>query len=355
LYWESKLINLQTFEINYSKDMKQKTILDIAAYLKISPSTVSRALNDHPDINPRTKILVNKVAKEIGYVPNPIARGLRNNTTTTIGVLVPEIKHDFFSSAISGIEEVAYQSGFTIILCQSNESYAREILNTNVLIQHRVAGMIVSISQSTKSGEHFNESIKRGVPLVFFDRACSSVEACKVIIDDEQSAFNATNHLIQKGYKKIAHFAGPELLEICVQRKAGYCRALRSAGMEIDDSLILIGGLHEQDGFNSMQNVLEQNKKIDAIFAVNDPVAIGAFQKIKEVGLKIPADIGIVGFSNNRIAGLVDPKLTTIEQPSFEMGKKAAEILLTLISGKQKLTKPFTEILETRLIVRGST
>ena len=179
--------------------MRQKTIVDIAKKLKLSPSTVSRALNNHPDINSNTKILVSKIAKEIGYIPNPIARSLRKNKTNTIGIIVPEIKHDFFSSAISGIEEIAYQNGFSILLCQSNESYERELVNTQVLVQHRVAGIIVSISQTTKKGNHFNELLQHGIPLVFFDRVCQDVDAYKVIIDDEQSAFNAVNYLINKG------------------------------------------------------------------------------------------------------------------------------------------------------------
>jgi LacI family transcriptional regulator len=215
--------------------------------------------------------------------------------------------------------------------------------------------MIVSISQTTKSGEHFNELNKRGIPLVFFDRVCPEVKACKVIIDDELSAFNAVIHLIQRGYKNIAHFAGPEPLEICVKRKAGYCRALKSANIEIDESLILVGGLHENDGYDSMKKVFTQNKKIDAVFAVNDPVAIGAFQKIKEAGLRIPEDIGIVGFSNNKITNLINPRLTTVDQPSFEMGKRSAEILIDMIKDESKLKNPFTEILEAKLIIREST
>lgn len=335
--------------------MKPKTLSDIAKELNLSPSTVSRALNDHPDINQNTKNLVNNLAREIGFVPNAIARSLRKNTTSTIGVIVPEIKHDFFSSAISGIEEIAYRSGFTIIVCQSNESYDREVINTRALINHRVAGMIVSISQSTQNGGHFNELIKRGIPLIFFDRACNDVKASKVIIDDEKSAYNAVSHLLSKGYKRIAHFAGPETLEICALRSKGYYEACKSAGLGIDRNLIFYGGLHEKDGYASMERILNENISVDSIFAVNDPVAVGAFQKIKEAGLKIPDDIGIIGFSNNIITNLVDPPLTTVNQPSFEMGKKAAQMLLEIINNPEKLSDTRTEVLEAELIVRKST
>lgn len=334
--------------------MRHSTIIDIAKKLGISASTVSRALNDHPDISAKTKKLVKKVAKELNYRPNLIAQSLKSNRTTTIGVIVPEIKHDFFSSAISGIEQVAYNSGYTIILCQSNESFEREVVNTNLLMHHRVAGLIVSISQNTKQGNHFKDLLDKGIPLVFFDRACEDVDTYKVIIDDKKSAFNAVSHLISKGYKRIAHFAGPTGLDICKKRMKGYIEALEQNGLKFDPELIKYGGLHEQNGYESMNQLLEKKIIPDAIFAVNDPVAIGAFQKIKEEGLKIPDDVAIVGFSNNKITSLVDPQLTTVNQPSFEMGKKAAEILINIIENKN-LVDSKEIILNAELIVRGST
>jgi DNA-binding LacI/PurR family transcriptional regulator len=335
--------------------MKHKTIIDIAKELNISVSTVSRALNNHPDIKENTKILVNKVAKKIGYVPNPIALSLRKNKTSTIGVIVPEIKHDFFSSAISGIEEIAYQSGYTIIVCQSNESYDREVINTRALMHHRVAGIIVSISQTTQNGDHFKELNKHGIPVVFFDRVCQDVKASKVIIDDRKSAFNAVTHLIKKGYKKIAHFGGPKELDICFKRFGGYKDALESEGIMVDNSIIYFGGLHEEDGYTAMSKLINENIHIDAVFAANDPIAIGAFQRIKEAGLKIPEDIGIIGFSNNKITSLVEPPLTTVNQPSFNMGKRAAEILIELINRDNIKIEPIVEVLDTELIIRKST
>lgn len=334
-------------------DMKHATINDIARKLHISSSTVSRALSDHPDINKETKRKIKKIAEELNYVPNPIARSLKKNRTNVIGVIVPEIKHDFFSSAISGIEEVAYQSGYTIILSQSNESFEREIINANALINQRVAGLIVSISQKTQNGKHFQKYIDRGIPLVFFDRACDDVNATKIIIDDEKSAFEAVNYLIERGFRKIAHFAGPDTLSICQKRLAGYKKALTNANISVVPDLICHGGLHETDGYNSMSYLIENKLIPDAIFAVNDPVAIGAFQKIKEAGLKIPDDIAIVGFSNNKITSIVDPPLTTVEQPSFEMGKRAAEVIINMIEKEEKIKE--TIILDTKLIVRAST
>jgi DNA-binding LacI/PurR family transcriptional regulator len=332
---------------------KHTTIIDIAKRLKISPSTVSRALSNHPDIRDETKRQVKKIAKELNYYPNPIAQSLKSNRTSTIGVIVPEIKHDFFSSAISGIEEVTNQLGYTIILCQSNENYEREVMNTIMLMHHRVAGMLVSIAQNTKNGNHFQDLIKRKIPLVFFDRACEDVVASKVIIDDYKSAFDAVTYLIGKGYKRIAHFGGPKELDICRKRLNGYIDALKKVDIPLQNGFVRYGGMHEQDGYDSMDALLKENIIPDAIFAVNDPVAIGAFQRIKEAGLKIPDNIAIIGFSNNKITSLVDPQLTTVDQPSFEMGRKSAEILIGIIEDKVRETK--TLVLDTKLIVRGST
>jgi DNA-binding LacI/PurR family transcriptional regulator len=332
---------------------KHTTIIDIAKKLGISASTVSRALSDHPDIKKETKEHVRKIAKELQYSPNPIAQSLKSNRTTTIGVIVPEIKHDFFSSAISGIEDVAYQAGYTIIVCQSNESYEREVVNANAMMHHRVAGVIVSISQNTKSGEHFQDLLRRRIPLVFFDRVCDDVIANKVVIDDYRSAFDAVTYLVGKGYKTIAHFAGPKELNICKKRWNGYVDAIKQLPLLSPGDWVRYGGLHEQDGYASMDSLIKENKIPDAIFAVNDPVAIGAFQRIKEAGLKIPDDVAIMGFSNNKITSLVEPQLTTVDQPSFEMGKKSAEILIGIIEGIVKDTK--TLVLDTKLIIRGST
>jgi DNA-binding LacI/PurR family transcriptional regulator len=333
--------------------MKHSTIIDIARKLKISPSTVSRALNDHPDIKKETKVLVRKVAQALHYSPNPIAKSLQSNRTTTIGVIVPEIKHDFFASAISGIEEVAYQSGYTIILCQSNESVEREVINTNVLMQHRVAGIIASISQSTLKGNHFKDVVKRKIPLVFFDRIIEDDAVSSVVIDDYRSAFDAVLYLIGRGYKRIAHFSGPKELGICIKRRDGYIDALKQHQLPVPDGFLSYGGLHEQNGYSAMDDLIKKNTLPDAIFAINDPVAIGAFQRIKEAGYRIPEDIAIMGFSNNKITNLMDPPLTTVDQPSFEMGRNAAKILIQII--EKSMTKPCHLVLETKLIVRGST
>lgn len=333
--------------------MKHATIIDIAKKLGISPSTVSRALSDHPDVKKETKELVRKVADELHYTPNPIARSLKSSKTTTIGVIVPEIRHDFFSSAISGIEEVAYRAGYTIILTQSSESYEREVVNTNVLIHHRVAGMIVSISEHTKSGEHFQDVLRRKIPIVFFDRAFEELPVSKVVVDDYKGAFEAVSYLVGKGYKRIAHIGGPKELGICQRRRNGYLDALKHHNVPVDETLVYAVGMRESDGYAAMEAMLHSAHKPDAVFCVNDPVAIGACQRIREGGYTIPNDVAVVGFSNNKITGFMTPPLTTVEQPSFEMGKSAAEILIRII--EDKLEQPVVKVLNTKLIVRGST
>lgn len=334
--------------------MKQATLKNIATELKLSVSTVSRALNNHPDINKETKHLVKSLATELGYRPNIMARNLKASKSNQIGVIVPEIRHDFFANALSGIEEVAYQKGYTVILAQSNEDKNREEINLNSMYLHRVAGIIVSVSQTTSESSHFKRLIDKGVKMVFFDRVCNDLNASTVHIDDMQSSYEVVKYLLGKGYKKIVHFAGPQSLTICKNRKLGYEKALIESRANFDP-IVFEGGMHESDGYLHIDKMIE--KRIDncAIFAVNDPVAVGAVKRLKELGIKIPQQVGIVGFSNNPITEMISPQLTTVEQPAFEMGKKAAEILINEIEDESKIITPSDIKLETKLIVREST
>ena len=334
--------------------LKTITIKNIASELNLSVSTVSRALNDHPDIHKKTKKLVNKVADELGYRPNIIARNLKTMRSNQIGVIVPEIRHDFFSNAISGIEEVAYQKGYTVIIAQSNEQEEREVINLNSMYLHRVAGIIVSISQTTTSSVHFQRLIDRGVKMVFFDRVCNDLNVPKVHIDDLESSYRVVDYLVKKGYKKIVHFAGPQILDVCRNRRLGYEKALKDANVNYEP-VIFEGGMHESDGYGHVNKLMEHGITECAIFAVNDPVAIGAMKRLKELRIEIPKQIGIVGFSNNPITELVSPQLTTIEQPALEMGRKAAEILINEIENENGLERAADFKLDTKLIIREST
>lgn len=330
------------------------TIKDIAKKFNVAPSTVSRALRDHPYISRATKEKISAFASECKYQPNRIAQSLQTQKTNTIGVVVPEIKHDFFSSVISGIEGVAYEAGYTIMVCQSNESYEREVINTKALISHRVAGMLISISQGTKKLDHLKAVMHQGIPLVFFDRVAEELETSKVIVDDCEGAFQAVAYLIRAGYKRIAHLAGPKHISMSANRLKGYEQALKKHGLAVKKELIIHGGLHEQDGQKGAEKLLALKKPAEALFAVNDPVAIGALGFFKNKGWRVPEDIALAGFSNNQVAALIDPPLTTVDQPAFEIGKTAATLLLEQIRSSKKSFRPQTRVLKTKLIIRKS-
>lgn len=335
--------------------MAPATIKDLAKELNLSASTVSRALRDHPDISPLTKKRVISLANKLDYHPDSIAQSLQTQKTKTIGVIVPEIKQPFFASVINGIEELAYSAGYTIIVCQSNETYDREVLYTRTLVSHRVAGLLVSLSQTTQNLDHFKALQRRGVPIVFFDRVNDDIEASKVVVDDYNGAFAAADHLIKSGYKRIAHLAGPKNLSISKYRLKGYKDALKLGNRPYNEELVVYGGLDDTDGVVGFLKLLSLEILPDAVFAVNDPVATGAFLTIKEHGLKIPDDIALVGFSNTNVSSLLDPPLTTVEQPTYEIGKTAVQLLLAQINNSEENFVPQFEVLKTHLIIRGST
>ena len=329
------------------------TIKDIASALNISPSTVSRALKDHPDISQETKDKVVKYAQDMGYQPNSIALSLKSRRSHVIGLVVPEIVHHFFSSVISGIDEAASKAGYNVIISQSNESYEREIHNTRTLLGSRVDGMLISRTKETVNYDHFKHINAAGVPMVFFDRTCEGINADNVIVDDKRAAYDATKYLINTGCKDILHLKGPENLTISHQRLSGYRHALNDNGIVFKEERVI-----EADNFEKGQQVLKELIKNDelpqAIFAVNDMTALGAISSLKEAGIKIPEQISVVGFTNGMISRLADPPLTTIEQNGFLMGKKAAELLLQRIDSEEVLPSR-TEIIPTKLIVRKST
>ena len=333
---------------------KHTTLKDIAKKLGISVSTVSRALQDHPAIKQETKELVKKEAADLDYFPDSVARSLQQKSTRTIGVIVPEIRHDFFSSAVDGIEDLAYQAGYTIIVSKSNEDYDREVLNSRSMVSHRVAGIIASVAQSTRDGQHFLAIKKRGIPLVLFDRILEDVDVNKVIVDDYVGAYTSTKHLIDNGFKRIAHLTGPKNLKISIERLKGYRAALEDAGYNYDDQLVVQVDLDEEHGVEGVQKLLQLKQIPDAIFAVNDPVAVGAHKEIRSQGYRIPEDIGITGFSNNPITEMIEPQLTTVDQHGYKMGQTAAEMLLDEINNGNPGDSSETRLVETELIVRGS-
>lgn len=329
------------------------TIKDIARELKISPSTVSRALKNHPDISDETKKVVNSLAEKCKYQPNAVALSLKQRRSNTIGVIIPEIVHYFFSSVISGIEDVAYTAGYNVIICQSNEKYDREVANTKTLLANRVDGILVSISKETLNYDHLYNLAGNGIPVVFYDRVVPGFEADQIIVDDFDASYRATMHLIENGRKKIAHFAGPQNLLIGQLRKEGYLKALKDGGMEPDMDLI-----PEVDNYEKARlailNLINEKKQFDGLFAVNDLTAIGAMQTLQKKGIRIPQDVAIAGFSDGSMSGITMPTLTSVDQHGYEMGTQATEMLLKRIESDSDIYPFETKILKATLIIRDS-
>ncbi len=330
------------------------TIKDIARELGVSPSTVSRALKDHPDISPETKRQVRELVEKLKYKPNAVALSLRNRKTNIIGVIVPEMVHHFFSSVISGIEEAAMAGGYNVMIFQSNENYEREVLNVQSLMSSRVDGALASISKTSKKFGHFRDLINNDIPLVLFDRVCDELETDKVIVDDFNGAFTAVEYLISTGCRRIAHFAAPQHLLIGYQRQRGYITALEKNGLEVDYNLIVKCDTHDE-ALEVTPKIMNRENPPDAIFAVNDMTATGILKVLKRLNLKVPDDISVAGFTDGLVSTVTDPPLTTVSQHGFELGKRAAEILLDRIRSGIEIKTLVQEVIPTELVVREST
>jgi len=332
---------------------RQVTIKDIAQKLGISTSTVSRALKDHPDISLKTREAVQELAKLLGYKPNLIALNLKHSRTNTIGVIMPEVQHYFFSTILNGIEEVAYKGDYSVMVFQSNESYMREVLNTQTMLAKRVDGVLASISKNTHDFAHFQQLIDNEIPLVLFDREIESLHADSVIVDDYSGAFHAVDHLIQKGCKRIALYSAPQHLLIGKNRLEGYKAALAGHAIPFDPDLVYSCDTFEE-ALKISRSIFKKQNRPDAVFAVNDLTAIGAMKVAKQLGLRVPDDIKFVGFENSRSAWICEPELTTVDQFGFEMGKKATELLLKRIKMETFDFNTEKQIVKTKLVLRGT-
>lgn len=330
------------------------TIKDIARELGVSPSTVSRALKDHPDISPATKKQVRELVDRLKYKPNAIALSLRSQKSNVICVVVPQIIHHFFSSVISGIEEVAQKQKYNVMIFQSNEQYEREVAIAQEIESGRAEGVLVSVSKTTKNFSHLRELTEKGYPLVFFDRVCEEMETDKVIVDDFSGAMNAVEYLLKTGCKRIAHLAAPQHLLIGYHRQRGYISALEKNGIEVDDTLIMKCDTIEE-AYETIPKLMALEHPPDGIFAVNDMTAAGTINTLKKLKYRIPEDVSVIGFTDGLVSTVTDPPLTTISQHGYEIGKRAAEMLLDRIIHPDSGKKAFTEVIKTELIVRGTT
>jgi LacI family transcriptional regulator len=343
-----------TFIIDFLKmRSNQVTIKDIARELGISPSTVSRALKDHPDISPETKREVQELASRLNYQPNAIALSLKHSRSFTLGVIIPETVHYFFSSVISGIEDVAYNAGFNMMICQSNELYDREKSNANMLYSNRVDGLLVSISKETIDFKHLHFFLQNNIPVVFFDRTTEDFPCDQVLIDDYTAAFNIVEYMIKRGHKKIIHLAAPQNLQIGFMRQKGFRDALQKHNLPFSNDNIVLADKFDMST-EAVEKIIQSGNLPDGIFAVNDLTALGAIKALKRNNIKIPDDVGVAGFGNGQNAILTDPPLTTIDQNGYKMGIKAAELLIKRINSNTEEYVPEKHYIETELIIRES-
>jgi len=328
------------------------TIKDIARVLNISVSTVSRALRDTYDVNQDTKKRVLAMASELNYKPNLNAIGLVQGNSHNIGVILPYITNYYFSTVVTGIQEVAYSKGFNIILYLTNDSSERELSIIRNLSISRLDGLLVSTSLDSQSCEHFQEVINKGIPVVFFDRVAGNIKTSKVMQDDYNGAFEAVEHLIGNGYTRIAHITGPKGLFLTEKRQEGYLAALKKFGMPFRKEWLIYSGFSQQCGATDTYQLLQCGQVPDAIFAVNDRKTIGAMIALKARHIRIGTEIGVVCFTNDPVSTIISPSLTTIAEPAFDIGKKSCELLLKHITKKH--IEPEEVILPGILLVRES-
>lgn len=334
---------------------KNLTIRDIAQKLNLSKSTVSRALRDSYDVNPETRSKVLSLVKELNFEPNINARGLREQKTFNIGVVIPSFQIPFYSVVVGGIHKVLSEAGYNVMSSQTNESYESELTSVNSFLKSRVDGILISFSSDTNQFDHIKKVADKGVPVVMFNRITTDVDLPSVTVDDYKGAYDAIEYLISRGSRKIAYISGPKSPLLSKRRKQGYIDCLRSHQLDFKDEWIVESDFSVEGGMKAAEELLKLPKWPDSLFCICDSVAIGAMITLKKRGVRIPGDISVMGFTNDFFSGFVDPPLTTISQPVWEIGEKAASLLLLQLN--RKLTKWDNRkiVLETSLVVRGST
>ena len=343
-----------------NQEMEERTPLtmkDIAAHFGISVATVSRALKDSPRISVERRSAIQQYAREHNFTPNMIAESLRHSRIQpmkVIGVIIPEFAHYYFSSILSGIEEEASAHGYRIMVAQSNEQYEREVKICKSFYENKVCGIIVSQAKDTHRYDHFQQLIDTGIPLVFYDRICTGVNASRVVVDDYMGAFNAVSHLIETGCNRIAYYGSAMTLEISKNRYNGYKDALLKHGIQPDPELVRLCD-NRTDAESITPEMLNSSAPPNGFFAVNDDTAIGILYTAKRMGFRVPEDISICGFTNGQRAVACDPMLTTVEQRGTKVGEEAADILIGHVEGTIPPGKIERRIIRTRLIIRGTT
>jgi DNA-binding LacI/PurR family transcriptional regulator len=302
------------------------------------------------DASTRKRVLA--VARQLDYHPNLLARHFRSQQSDILGIIVPNVYHHFFSHIVSVVTDLARQSGYVLLVCQSNERLEQEVQNVQVMLQKRVAGLLVSISLETRNLEHFRSLERHRVPLVFFDRVIKGVVGTQVVVDNIQGAHEAVSHLLRLGRRRIAHVAGDLDLPLFRDRYLGYRQALKAHNVPAFPSYVIPGGLTEEDGIRAAKSLLKLRPRPDAVFAVDDRVALGLMTQLRQTGVAVPEEVALVGFDNDPMTGFLQPALTTVEQPKEKMAQRAMSLLLERINGKGE--KSHREVLKTRLVIRES-
>ena len=333
---------------------KEVTIYDIASALNISIATVSRALKNDPVVSKPTKKKIFDLVAKMGYRTNHFARNLRNQTTNTIGVIMHELNSNFMTSVLAGIEKVTTDAGYDIIIAHSSESFNKEIANAKNLFDKRVDGLIASLSFDTKNLDHFKPFKEKNVPVIFFDRVEQEGNNTVVVIDNDKCGYQATQHLIEQGCKKIVHITASLKRNVYSKRFKGYKAALADYGIPYDDSLLIINDLSESAAIESAMQMLKMDPLPDAAFITNDFVASVVMRTLKENGITIPGQIAIVGFNNDAICTLVEPALSTINYPGIDVGEVAARNLINHLKGIGNMQNTNTIIIRSNLIIRKS-
>lgn len=338
--------------VNGKKDI---TIYDLARDLHISPATVSRALNDHPAVNKNTKKKIFARAQELGYQSNTFASNLRRQRSNTIGVIVPHLNSYFVSSAIAGMEKVANAAGFTLLISQSLETPQKEAANAHTLFNSRVDGLLVSLASDTENISHLEPFIKKGIPLLFFDRVYDDPRCASIVIDNRKAGFEATSHLIEQGCRRLVHLTHKLNRNVYSGRLQGFQQALASHQLPFEDQQLLITNLGEEaERVAAARQLLQRRPLPDAVFAANDAMAVTCIREFKKAGLRVPQDIAVVGFNDEPIAMVIEPNLTTVHYPGYEMGEIAARHLIDHLSGGQDIHATHTIILRSDLVIRES-
>lgn len=338
--------------------MRDITLKQIAETLGISITTVSKALKNYPDVSPKTRKAVLELAQSLSYTPNSFAVNLRTKESRTIGLIIPEVVHHFFSNVINGIIDEAEKNGYLVIILQSNESLELEKKQVELLMNKRVDGIIMSLSNESNDDEHIKDIIRKEIPFVMFDKISKLIPCSKVIINDQKAAFNAVEHLISKGCKKIAHIRGPVNPQNAIDRFLGYKKALEKNHLLFDPKLVYTcKNVTFEEGREFAQQIANQHPDVDGIFVITDLVAVGVLDYFNEMGIKVSEQVKVIGFSNWFMSQVITPKLSTVNQPSFEMGKESFKLLLEEINAKKEMLpyKPKTVELDTQILPRQST